>query len=115
MKFLGALTIAVLATASGLPKPVVADTGVLPLSPPVGVAAQARRTPVLHGEWVLVIAGTTHVPDGWGYDSVGRLQPTPISGFTTWESCKSAGLQIQSRFNTDGYTLDFVCVPLEAK
>lgn len=113
MKFLGVLTIAVLATASGLPKPVYADSGVP--SSPTGNVAQARRTPVLHQGWVLVIAGTTHAPDGWGYDAISRLQPAPIPGFTTWESCKSAGLQIQSRFNTDGYTLDFVCVPLEAK
>lgn len=106
MKFLGVLTIAVLATASGLPKPVVADTGVLPLSPPVGIAAQARRTPVLHQGWTMVV--TYHLSGGNG-------RMISIPGFTTWESCKSAGLQIQSRFNTDGYTLDFVCVPLEAK
>lgn len=110
MKFLGVLTIVVLATASGSPKPVYADTAVSPSA--TGNVAQARRTPVLHGGWVLVIAGSASTNLVWG---MVRIPPFAVSDFTTWESCKSAGLQIQSRFNTDGYTLDFVCVPLEAK
>ena len=52
MKFLGVLTVVVLVTTAGLPKPVYADRNPHPL---VGTA-QARRTPVL---FQLTIMGYT--------------------------------------------------------
>lgn len=70
------------------------------------------------GKFTLMVAGSVKQPIGYGYgirdDLLSRLQLTMIPGFSSYHLCRAAGMELQARFNTDGYTLDFVCL-LEGK
>lgn len=79
------------------------------------VQAEPGNAPDTKGRFVLVVAGTatdTIFSDGWtvAHNEQHRIQPFTIPGFTSFYACRGAGLELQARLNTDGYTLDFACI-----
>lgn len=69
--------------------------------------AEPTNAPDVRGHFVLVVGGTATVGQVQS-----RIQPFTLGPFVSFKYCTSAGQQIQARLNSDGYTLDFVCVPV---
>ena len=56
----------------------------------------------LPGRYILILKT-------WGGTEDARF--TAVDGFSGWERCKSAGLEVKARLETDDLHIDFVCVP----
>ena len=70
--------------------------------------AEPTNAPDVRGHFVLVVGGSIKSPmnaEFWN-----RIQPFTVTGFTSFYKCRGAGEELQARFNSDGYVLDFVCV-----
>lgn len=82
------------------------------------VGAEPTNAPDVRGHFVLVvggsISGTTDANNSYKVFRNFRyqIQPFTLGPFVSFKYCTSAGQQIQARLNSDGYTLDFVCVPV---
>ena len=93
-----------------------------------GLHAEPKNAPDVKGKFTLVVSSTVRQPMGersecatdWcrehsglppdGFYRVFVQQPlVVIPGFDSFYRCRAAGMELQARFNTDGYTLDFVC------
>lgn len=83
--------------------------------------AEPTNAPDVRGKFVLVVGGWGKFPAfASGTDILvpqgeaprWNLQPFTLGPFVSFKFCTSAGQQIQARLNSDGYTLDFVCVPV---
>ena len=85
-----------------------------------GLHAEPRNAPDVKGKFTLIVAGTKYSDytpgvcspatcDHWFHGRQDRIEPFQIPGFDSFYRCRAAGMELQARFNTDGYTLDFVC------
>ena len=79
--------------------------------------AEPTNAPDVRGNFVLVVGGSWHYSQPLGtYNAAGtetsliQIQPFTVPGFKSYHLCRGAGEELQARFNTDGYTLDFVCL-----
>lgn len=76
-----------------------------------GAHAEPTNAPDTKGHFVLVIGGTaTWNKPGNSSLAIYRIQPFIVPGFLSFHQCRSAGMELQARLNSDGYTLDFSCI-----
>lgn len=77
--------------------------------------SEPSNAPDTRGRFVLVLGGTAtgklpSGPMGFPFGMEYRIPPAVIGVFDSFKLCVGAGKELQARFNTDGYTLDFACV-----
>lgn len=79
-----------------------------------GLHAEPRNAPDVRGKFTLIVGGHGRYTLS-GEDLIEpregpyNIPLTVIPGFDSFYRCRAAGMELQARFNTDGYTLDFVC------
>lgn len=84
------------------------------LMPMASLAGTAK--PPAHGHYTLIVAGSADQPmpgelfvNAEHGRQPARIQPFVVPGFTSFQACVAAGMEMQARFSSDGYALDFVC------